>query len=161
ISEGRIPRGDLTPFHARQISSLNDMALTKQLGEVWGSVRIRDSGKKEIMDRFREELSATRLKTADLIHGRQVFDQICAACHKLYGQGGTVGPDLTGSGRTQLDYLLENLVDPSAVMAADYRMVIVRTKDAQVLNGIIRERTKRTVTLHSQTGSTTLERSEI
>jgi len=46
----------------------------------------------------------------------------CAACHTLYGEGGKVGPDLTGGGRDNLDYLLENIVDPSAVVTADFRM---------------------------------------
>jgi putative membrane-bound dehydrogenase-like protein len=161
IADGRIPRTDLTPFHARQIASLNDPALTKRLGEVWGSVRTSDGAKRASMDRFRQELSAERLKSADLIHGRQLFDKACVACHRLYGQGGTVGPDLTGSGRANLDYLFENIVDPSAVVPTDYRMTLVTLKDGRVLNGVVRDQTLRTVTIQSQTELTTIERTEI
>lgn len=161
IADGRIPRADLTPFHARQITSLNDAALTKRLGEVWGSVRTSDAEKRESSARLRLELSPERLKSADLGHGRQLFNLACAACHKLYGEGGNAGPDLTGSGRSQLDYLLENIVDPSAVVAADYRMTIATLKDERVLNGVLRDQTARTVTIQSQTGLTTLERTEI
>lgn len=161
LAAGRIPRADLTPFHARQIASLEDVTLTKRLGEVWGSVRTSDAEKRASSAHLRQELSIERLKTADLGHGRQVFIQACAACHKLYGEGGIVGPDLTGSGRSQLDYLLENIVDPSAVVSADYRMTIATLKDERVLNGVLREQTDRTVTLLSQTGATTLERTEI
>ncbi len=161
IADGRIPRTDLTPFHARQITSLNDAALTKRLGEVWGSVRTSDAEKRASSARFRQELSAERLQSADLGHGRQIFNLACAACHKFYGEGGSVGPDLTGSGRSQLDYLLENIVDPSAVVSADYRMTIATLKGDRVLNGVLRDPTARTVTIHSQTGPTTLERTEI
>lgn len=161
IADGRIPCADLTPFHARQIASLENPALTKRLGEVWGFVRTSDAEKRTSSARLRQELSIERLRTADLGHGRQVFIQTCAACHKLYGEGGNVGPDLTGSGRSQLDYLLENIVDPSAVVAAEYRMTIVTLKDDRVLNGVLREQTARTVTIQSQTGLTTLERTEI
>ncbi len=161
IADGRIPRGDLTPFHARQITSLTAAALTKRLGEVWGSVRTSDTEKRASSARFRNELSTERLKSADLVHGRQLFTQACAACHKLYGEGGNVGPDLTGSGRANLDYLLENLVDPSAVVSVDYRMTIATLKDERVLNGVLRDQTARTVTIQSQTGLTTLERTEI
>jgi len=161
IADGRIPRADLTPFHARQITSLHDAALTKRLGEVWGSVRTSDAEKRASSARFRRELSAERLRSADLVHGRQLFNQVCAACHKLYGEGGDVGPDLTGSGRANLDYLLENMVDPSAVVSADYRMTIATLKDDRVLNGVLRDQTARTVTIQSQTGLTTIERAEI
>jgi len=161
IADGRIPRTELTPFHARQIASFNNVELTKRLGDVWGLVRTSDAAKRASIDRFRLELSADRLKSADLVHGRQLFDQACLACHRLYGQGGNVGPDLTGSGRAQLDYLLENLVDPSAVVPADYRISIVTLKDGRVLNGVLRDKTGRTVTIHSQTELTTVERTEI
>ncbi|MEI2722634.1 MAG: c-type cytochrome [Verrucomicrobiota bacterium] len=161
ITDGRIPRADLTPFHARQITSLNDATLTKLLAEVWGSVRTSDAEKRASSARFRQELTPERLKSADLGHGRQLFNLACAVCHKLYGEGGNVGPDLTGSGRSQLDYLLENVVDPSAVVSADYRMTVATLKDERVLNGLLRDQTARTVTIQSQSGLTTIERTEI
>jgi len=161
IADGQIPRADLTPFHARQIASLNDAKLTRRLGEVWGFVRTSDAEKRASSARFREELSFDRLKSADLGHGRQLFNQACAACHKLYGEGGSLGPDLTGSGRGQLDYLLENMVDPSAVVPADYRMTVVTLKDDRVFNGVLRDQTARTITIQSQTGLTTVERTEV
>ena len=66
-----------------------------------------------------------------------IFNTACASCHTLYGEGGKVGPDLTGGGRNNLDYLLENIVDPSAVVTADFRMSILDLKDGRVLNGLI------------------------
>ena len=55
----------------------------------------------------------------------------------LYGSGGTIGPDLTGSGRHNLEYLLGNIVDPSEVVNKDFRMSAVRMADGRVLNGIV------------------------
>lgn len=161
IADKRIPRTDLTPFHARQIASLNDTALTKRLGDVWGFVRTTDAEKRASSARLRQELSPEFLKSADLGHGRQLFTQACAPCHKLYGEGGNVGPDLTGSGRANVDYLLENIVDPSTVVSADYRMTIATLKDERVLNGVLRDQNARTVSILSQTGLTTIERTEI
>ncbi|MEE2935632.1 MAG: dehydrogenase, partial [Planctomycetota bacterium] len=48
-----------------------------------------------------------------------------------------VGPDLTGAQRTNLDYLLENIVDPSASVANDYRMHVVRTLDGRIITGLV------------------------
>jgi putative heme-binding domain-containing protein len=101
------------------------------------------------------------LAKADLAQGRVTFNLACAACHTLYGEGGKVGPDLTGSGRDNLDYVLENVVDPSAVVTADFRMSIVELKDGRVLNGLIAAKTDRTITLKTMTETTTVERAEI
>ena len=51
--------------------------------------------------------------------------------------GGKLGPDLTGSGRSKLDYLLENIVDPNSAVSSDYRMNVVQLKDGRVLSGMI------------------------
>ena len=77
------------------------------------------------------------------------------------GYGGEIGPDLTGSGRDNLDYLLENIVDPSASVSADFRMVVVAMNDGRVLNGLVRARTDRTLTLQTQTEILVLDRREI
>jgi putative heme-binding domain-containing protein len=90
-----------------------------------------------------------------------VFNTACAACHTLYSEGGKVGPDLTGGGRDNLDYLLENIVDPSAVVTADFRMSIVDLKDGRVLNGLVAAKTERTLTLKTMTETLTVERSEV
>src|SRR5207249_7154399 len=97
------------------------------------------------------QLTPAALAKADKIQGRAAFNTACAACHTLYGEGGKVGPDLTGSGRDNLDYLLENIVDPSAVVTADFRMSIVDIKDGRVLNGLIAATTGRTLTFKMMT----------
>jgi putative heme-binding domain-containing protein len=79
----------------------------------------------------------------------------------LYGHGDATGLDLTGSGRSNLDFLLENIVDPSAVVNADFRMRIVVLEDGRVLNGIVVAKTDRTITLKSQTSTVTIDRQDI
>ena len=75
--------------------------------------------------------------------------------------GSAIGPDLTGSGRENLDYLLENIVDPGGSAGADFRMVVMAMSDGRVLNGQIKAQTARTITLQTQTEAITLERAEI
>lgn len=161
VAAARVPRTDITPFLARQIESLGAAPLSRQLAEVWGTVRSSDSSRRAAIERLRGDLSAERLKSADLSRGRQVYSQLCAPCHRLYGEGAEVGPDLTGSGRGQLDYLLENLVDPNSLVPADYRMTIITLKDGRVLNGLLRQQTDRTVTLQMQNERNIFERAEI
>ena len=161
IAEGRIPRADVTPYHARQIRSFNDPALTERLGKVWGQLRDSPAEKQQFIAQLKTNLTPAVLAAADKSAGRVVYNNACAACHTLYGHGGKVGPDLTGSGRDNLDYLLDNIVDPSAVVNADFRMSIVDLKDDRTLNGLIAAQTDRTITLKTMTETVALDRAEI
>ena len=161
VVERRIPREDLSAFDARQIRSLNDAALNKKLAEVWGEFREPAADKQQLIGKWKAQITPVALVQADKSQGRVVFNTACAACHTLYGDGGKVGPDLTGAGRDNLDYLLENIVDPSAVVTADFRMSVVNLKDGRVLNGLIAAKTDRTLTLKTMTETLTFERGEI
>jgi putative heme-binding domain-containing protein len=161
MSAGNIPRTDLSAFHARQIRSFNDKALTKQLTEAWGELRESAADKKQLIVKVKTQLTPAVLAKANLSNGRLLFTAVCGACHVMYGQGGKIGPDLTGSGRANLDYLIENIADPSGVVSADFRMSLVTLKDGRSLSGIIAEKNDRTVTLRTVAETLTLDRSEI
>jgi putative membrane-bound dehydrogenase-like protein len=151
-----IPRSDITAFHARQIRGLGDDALTDQLTDVWGALRDSPADRKAEIGRWREKLSRETLSQADLSAGRALFKKTCAQCHMLYGDGEKIGPDLTGSQRSSLEYVLENVLDPSAVVGKDYRMTIVMTDDGRILNGLVVSEDDMTLVLQTQTKKETL-----
>jgi putative heme-binding domain-containing protein len=161
VAAGKIPRADITPFHARQIRGFNDPALNKLLTEAWGDLREPAADKKALIAKLKARLTPATLAHADLPAGRATFTTFCATCHRLYGAGGEIGPDLTGSGRDNLDYLLDNIADPSAVVNADFRMSIVEMKDGRTLAGVVPAHTAKTITIRALTGSTTVERADI
>jgi putative membrane-bound dehydrogenase-like protein len=161
LAGGSIPRGDVSAFQARQIRSLGDSGLSRKLAETWGELRDSPADKKEAIARLKARLTPEVLASADPGRGRVVYNKLCASCHTLYGHGGAIGPDLTGSGRDNLDYLLENILDPSATVNADFKMAIVSMADGRVLNGLVRAPTERTITLQSQNEAVVLSRKEI
>ena len=161
MAAGRIPRTELSAFHARQIRAFNDEALSQQLVEAWGELRESAADKKLLIEKLKADLKPDVLKQANLSNGRMLFTAVCGACHMMYGQGGKIGPDLTGSGRASLDYLLENIADPSGVVSADYRMSVLTHKDGRILSGVIAEKSERTLTLRTLTESMTLDRADI
>ena len=87
------------------------------------------------------------MRGADLRNGRAVFQRTCGACHKLYGEGGTIGPDITGSNRANLDYLLFNVLDPNGEVQDAYKMVVVTTRDGRTYAGNVVAETDRQLTL--------------
>ena len=161
MASGKVPPAELTAFHARQIRSLNQADLDRRLAEVWGELRDSGPEKRALMTRLKPQLDPAVLAAADPGRGRAVFNKLCAACHLLYGHGNQIGPDLTGAGRDNLDYLLENIIDPSATVTADFRMVVVAMQDGRVLNGIVKARNERTLSLQTQNELLVLDRGEI
>jgi putative membrane-bound dehydrogenase-like protein len=71
----------------------------------------------------------------DLSKGKEIATRTCLVCHKFYGQGADVGPDLTGVGRSSLDALLANVIDPNQVVGKGYENVEVETKDGRAISG--------------------------
>ena len=156
-----IPRSDLTPVLARQIRSFHDSALTQKLAEVWGEVRESSAEKQQLIATLKAQLTPEFIRAGDPSQGRLIYGSVCAACHKLYGEGNTLGPDLTGSGRHDIGYLIENIADPSAVVSADNLMTVLTLKDGRVLNGVLSAKSERTVTVKTMDQETRIDRAEI
>jgi putative heme-binding domain-containing protein len=156
-----ISPNEISAFHARQIRSFDDESLNSELTETWGDVRGTSEDKRKMIDQLRMELSSDVIAKSDLRVGRAIFQKSCATCHVMYGVGVKIGPDLTGSNRKNLDYLLENIVDPSASVGTDFRTMIVLLDDGRVINGVVTASTERTLTLQTATESVTLDRAEI
>ena len=161
IAAGKIPRHELSVVQARQIRSFDNARLTQRLNDVWGELRDSPADKQQLIASLKSTLTADALAKADKSEGRAVYAKVCANCHRLYGHGGQIGPDLTGSGRHNLDYVLINLVDPSAAVGADYRLSVVVLKDGRVLNGIVAAKTDKILTLQTAKERLSLEVTEI
>lgn len=101
------------------------------------------------------------MKAADLTRGRAVFARTCGSCHQLHGEGGGIGPDLTGSNRGDLDYLLANLLDPSGVVGRDYQLTTVLTQDGRSLAGIVVRETPASLVLQTPTERLTVPLADV
>jgi putative heme-binding domain-containing protein len=161
IGQGPISKSVLSPYHASQIQALADEELSRKLAAVWGVIRSTPTGLSNRKEELKEELNTSHLANANLSKGRDLYQQQCSICHVLYGEGGKLGPDLTGSGRTNLDYLLENIVDPNSVVSSDYRMNVIELQDGRVLSGMIAGQDRNSLTLRMPGSDTVLSKAEI
>ncbi len=150
VGDGQIDRDEISAFQARQIASHADPGTDKLLLANWGQVRASTDEKRKLIDSLRERLTPETLAKANKSSGRAIFVKSCAVCHKLYGEGASLGPDLTGAQRSNMDFLLENIVDPSAVVTAQFRATVLLLEDGRVLSGLLTNQTDRTLTLATQ-----------
>ena len=147
IDSGSIPKTDLNAYQVRQIKGFKNQELDERLARAWGEVRDTPDAKKKQIDDLKEQLATST--SGDPSRGRALFQKLCKNCHRLYGDGEMIGPDLTGGNRSNIDYLLHNIVDPSSVVDKDYRMQIVLMDDGRTLNGLLVDQNPRTITLQT------------
>jgi putative heme-binding domain-containing protein len=156
VEDGKVPAADLTNFTVRQIHGMGDKELSARLTKAWGLVRSPSLEKVSLIARYKKQLTPDVLKKADPSHGRAVFARTCSTCHVLFDAGGKIGPELTGGQRANLDYVLENVLDPSAVL-----VTVVEMKDGRVVNGIVRREDDKTVTLQTPNDLVAIPKDEI
>lgn len=150
IAQKKIPVTAINVNQARRLKDLNDAELTKLLAAHWGQAREgRDPNRDTLIAEIRQLIRKT---PADPLAGEKVFKRLCAQCHKIYGEGAEVGPDITLNGRNDFNQLLSNVFDPSLVIGAGYRSYTVLTNGGRVLNGLLVEDSPQRVVLKVQGG---------
>lgn len=152
IDEGALSVGDLSAYHAQQMEALGDAEIDGWLAGNWGALASTNAEKKAQIEAYRAKFSEEVLAGADFERGREVFTLTCGACHRLNGEGGVIGPDLTGSDRGNLDYLLLNIIDPNAILAEDQRAMVVTMRGGRGVLGVVMSETERVLVMGTATG---------
>ncbi len=151
IGRREIPTSALNVNQVRQLLARGDESLAEKVKALWGSVRTdRDPKREEVIAQMRTFLRRT---AGDPQAGQEVFKRVCGQCHKLYGQGPDVGPDITLNGRSSFEQLLSNVFDPSLIIGAAYQARTVATEDGRVLTGLLAEENDQRVVLKTQGGT--------
>ena len=146
IDAKKIAAGDLSADLVRQLEYLKSDKVKSLLEKNWGTVRESPAEKIKLVDEYKALVQSTKEPKPDLSLGRAVFAKTCQQCHVLFATGGNIGPELTGSNRANLDYLLSNIVDPSSVMAKEYQPTILNC-DGRIVTGIVKAEDKKSVTI--------------
>jgi putative membrane-bound dehydrogenase-like protein len=161
IEHGKINKTDVSAEVARQLHNLNDDEINERLTELWGQVRTSAEDKLKLIEEYKQLLTSSKASQADAELGRAVFVRTCQQCHTLYGVGNNIGPDLTGSNRSDVNYLLTNIVDPSALISKEYQTSVVITDSGRVLTGIISKEDDESITLRTTTETIVIPKEEI
>ena len=161
VADGKVDRKFISPFLLRQIQTLGNEPLSAKVNELWPELKQLAADKQQKVAAWKEKLTPDVLAAANASRGRVLFEQSCAKCHRLFGSPMGIGPDLTGAQRSNLHYVLENTLDPSATLGENYKMTIAVLVDGRVINGIVGAKTESTTTFNTPTGPMVVENTQI
>ncbi len=143
VDEDRLPSSTISPVLLDQFERFENEEINAIIEKNWtrGTSGVDLEKLAAAIDSWKAKLNPKVLAKADASEGRRIYMTSCGTCHTLFGEGIALGPDLTGSNRGDLGYVLENVLSPSAVVGKDYLLNIFTMKDGSVISGMIKEHT--------------------
>ena len=151
VRDKRLAKGELTALHIRQMHSLGDAKTTGLLTGIWGKIGETSAEAKQSIAKIRTFYTEAPLWAYNANDGQAVFAKACATCHLLNGKGTAIGPDLTGSWRNGLDYFLESVIDPNAVVGEAFQLNVLTRKNNAVVIGTVLNETADSLTIRTLT----------
>ena len=161
IGSKAVPSSDLGAYHVRQVLAFKNDSINELLKTHWGEIRETSGDRKQQMAEWKQVLTPEFMAKAHPGNGRRVFSKTCQNCHKLFGTGGEIGPDITGSNRANLDYILENAIDPSAVVGRSYQMTVVALDSGRVVSGLLKDESDSAITIQTINDTVVIPKNEI
>jgi putative heme-binding domain-containing protein len=145
VEKGTVPAQDFRLDQVRRIVLHKDASLDARSEKLWG--RVRPATSREKRGRIDAVSQVLAKGPGEPARGKPLVVKNCLNCHQLFGEGSTVGPDLTAVDRKNLDVLLSNVIDPGAVIREGYQQYVVSTADGRVLSGLLAENTREKITV--------------
>ncbi|MBI1841632.1 MAG: c-type cytochrome [Verrucomicrobia bacterium] len=161
IPAGKIQRDRVSAFYVRQLAALQNPDVDSRLKKLWGRLTQTSSEKLSKINQVSKMFDEAPLWAFDGQAGHAHFTKLCAPCHRLGEEGARIGPELTGAGRHGTRYLVENIIDPNAVIGADFQVTSIETKQGEVVSGLVVSRSADSVTLRTTVEPVVVAKSEI
>jgi len=161
VRAGKFDKKHLTALQIRQMRNLNHAEINTLLDANWGKVNESSAAAKTSIAKLKKAYESAPLWAFSAKSGEDTYKQVCAVCHAMDGVGGKLGPDLAGSWRNGLDYFLENIVDPNAVVGDNFQLNVLTKKDGSVVSGVIEQETDTAVTVRTVTEAVIISKADL
>ena len=120
-----------------RLREVRDPSLQAEVVKVWGKQTADQAARRALVAQWKSKLGPEVLAKGDAAKGRAIFDRTCAACHKLFGEGADIGPELTGGERGSIDHWLDNVLDPNALIGQGYELHMIEKHDGSTVTGML------------------------
>ncbi|MDR3635299.1 MAG: c-type cytochrome [Isosphaeraceae bacterium] len=150
VDRGAIDRASVPADVVRQLTAHRDDRIAQLVSKHWGNLQgATTADMKAQIDKLE---GVVRTGNGSPYAGKVLFKNTCAKCHKLFDQGGQVGPDLTTYQRTDVANMLVNVVNPSAEIREGFETLAVATNDGRLLTGTLVEKDNQILVLRGADG---------
>ena len=133
-----------------QLKMLNNRIIAEQTQILWPDIRQATAEEKN--KTIASVKNIMQSGGGDVKSGHPLFIAKCGTCHKLFNEGRSIAPELTGYDRNNLNDLLNNIVDPSAYIREGYSSWHVITADGRTVIGTLKAKNDKAVTIQPFTG---------
>lgn len=160
VAGGRVDPIIVSVDQVRHMLLHGDPAIAREVTARWGSIRATTPREKQ--GRINAISILLTKGPGHSLNGHVLFTKHCAICHRLYGEGNQIGPDLTAADRKDLRVLLPNVVDPSAVIRPEFRAYNVVLHDGRILAGLLADSNNEILTvLDAKNQRTVVKRADV
>ncbi len=161
VAAGRIQRDQVTAYHVRQLANLRNAEVDRVVTDTWGRIQQTPAEKQALIAQLEKTFDEAPLWAYDGNAGREHFKKLCASCHVLGQDGVRVGPELSGAGKNGIRYYLENILDPNAVIGADFQVSTLELKSGDIVSGLIVNETASALTLRTTTEERIIAKADV
>jgi putative heme-binding domain-containing protein len=152
VERGQIDRTTVPLDVVRKLTVYRDERLSRLVSKHWGNVEGATTA--EMQKQIERLEGVLRAGNGSPYPGKKLFKEACARCHRLFTDGGQIGPDLTAFKRDDMANMLLHIVNPSAEIREGYETYLITTKDGRVLTGLLADKDKQVVVLRGADGQT-------
>ena len=146
IAEGPVPASTLDASRTLQLTENSDESIRGRARALLTTGASPD--RQEVVDRYTAALASP----GDPGRGEEVYQEQCAKCHRLQGQGFQVGPDLETAGSRTDETIMMDILDPSSKLTVGYQNYTVITEDGRIFTGVLSAETATGITLRKEEG---------
>src|SRR5262249_30631380 len=160
VDAGGIKPKELPLDVVRRMTLHKDDRIAELVAKHWGKVQGATTA--QMQQQIARLEQVIRAGEGSPYAGKKHFLATCAKCHTLFGQGGSIGPDLTTYKRDDLGTMLLHIVNPSAEIREGFETHLIVTADGRALTGFLVDQDNRIVILRGADGQdVTLDKSAI
>ncbi len=161
LAEKTIKKEALSAYYARQLTNLNSKTIDDRLARQWGKVKRSSAERLQHITKLEKAFTQAPLWAYSAAEGKKHFKNLCSSCHRVQNEGTDIGPKIVGSGSKGARYIVENIVDPNAVVGEDFQTWLILTVDGRVISGLVEQSTDTAVTIQAPTEKIVVPRDKI